>query len=168
MFRLLVLSPGGNIQDGGDYRRIAGTSAQMAGEHFAHLGFSGFRHASEIIRARHQDARGAETALQCVMALKRLLQVAKRLVRRETFDGIHAPSFHLHGKHQARARRDSIYVDRACAAYTVLATNMRSGGAQFMPHEVRQQVARFAIPGAFASVECQHDLAVLAAIQLDW
>src|ERR1700761_6480692 len=58
-------------------RRIAGTAAQTAGEEIADflLGRS-WMFAQEMIE-RHQDARGAKSALQGMIALERRLQNAE-------------------------------------------------------------------------------------------
>ena len=77
---------------------------------------------------RHQDAGGAEAALQRVMAPERLLQhrqAARR--RREAFDGADVRAVRLHRERQAGARRHAVDLDRAGAADAVLAADMGAG-----------------------------------------
>src|SRR5471030_16136 len=95
MLRLLLVtlvSQGRYIKHRRHDRCVARTSAQMARQHLAYLRFRRVGYALEIVRARHQNARRAKAALQCVMTLERPLQSAERLVRRDTFNRVHTAS----------------------------------------------------------------------------
>src|SRR5471032_32541 len=144
-------------------RRIACTSAQMAGQHLSYLRLRRVRYPLEIVRVRHQNARRAKAALQRMMTLERPLQITQRLVRRETFNRVHPTSFHLYGKHQARASRHAVHMYRACTAHAVFTPHVRSGRAEFMTHEIGQQVTRFTIARALPSVERHDDAPALAS-----
>src|SRR5579872_7560441 len=77
---------------------------------------------------RHQDARGAKSALKRVMTLERRLQNAEAIGRgRNPFHRPHRASLDLHRKGQAGAGRYAVDVDGAGPADAVLATDMRAG-----------------------------------------
>src|SRR5215471_3599992 len=112
----------------------------------------------KVIRKRHQDARGAEAALQRMVLLERLLQRVERAVGGcERLDGGHAAPLRLHRKREAAAHRHAIDQHRAASAYAVFATNMSAGGANDMAQEIGQQEPRLGIPGNGAAVEGEGD-----------
>src|SRR5207342_1017888 len=76
---------------------------------------------------RHQDTWCAESALQSVRLTKRLLQRVQLAVRTtETLDRAHLVAVRLRRKHDARSRRFAITQNRARAADTVLAADVRT------------------------------------------
>ena len=115
----------------------------------------GRRHAFEEVAARHQDAGGAEAALQRVMAFEGCLQVAQLRTRAmvQAFDGVDAAAVGLHRQLHAGALGDAVDAYGAGAADAVLTADVGAGGAQLMAQEVRQQHARFGRRAARHAIE---------------
>ena len=115
----------------------------MAAEIFAQLSLGGFGVVAQVDIERHQDAGGAEAALQGVMATERLLQHRQTaLLRRQAFDRTQSATIGLHGQRQAGARWRTIDLDGARAADTVLAAYMGAGHAEGMAQEIAEQQPR--------------------------
>ena len=103
------------------------------------LGLGGFRVFLEELDQRHQDPRGAETALQAVIVLECLLQGAQRLaVEREPFDRFHAGAMGLYGQHQTASYRAPVHQHRARPAHAVLAAEVRAGQAETGTQAIRE------------------------------
>ena len=103
---------------------------------------------------RHQDAGGAEAALQRVVALERRLQDAEAAGRwREAFHRPDLAAVDLHGEREAGARRLAVDDDRAGAADAVLAADMGAGCADLVAQEIGQQQPRFGLARARAAVQ---------------
>jgi hypothetical protein len=92
---------------------------------------------------RHQDARGAEAALQPMMVLKRLLQRVQPVAIGERFDRGDLLAVALHREHQAGARARPAEEDRARAACAVLASDVRAGEVQLVAQKIHQREACF-------------------------
>ena len=75
----------------------------------------------------HQETRRAETALQRMIFLERLLQRAERAIGRETFHRRELGLIRLYRQHQAGADRRAVMLHRATAAYAMLAADVGSG-----------------------------------------
>src|SRR5262249_42633078 len=92
---------------------------------------------------RHQDAGRAVAALQPVGLAKGLLKRVQPItVGCERLHGGDRVAVRLHGEHQARPRGRTIVVDRACAAYAVLAADVGAGQTELVAEEIAQQQAR--------------------------
>jgi hypothetical protein len=92
-----------------------------------------------------------------MMSLKRLLQVAERLLGRKALDRIDTSPVHLHREHQTRTGRDAVDMHGARTAHAVFAADVGTRRAEFVPDEIRQQFARLAVAASFATVEGQRD-----------
>lgn len=92
---------------------------------------------------RHQEPRSAETALQALALVKRLLNgVQRRARRRQALDCRHLVAFGLHSEHQARPHGLAIQQNRAAPAHPVLATDMRPGETEVVAQVVGKQAPR--------------------------
>jgi hypothetical protein len=86
---------------------------------------------------RHHKAGRAEPALKGVAFVKRLLHgVERRSIPGQSFDGRHLMAFGLHSEHQAGTHGRTVEQNRAAAAHTVLAADVRAGQAQVMAEVV--------------------------------
>src|SRR5579871_216548 len=95
---------------------------------------------------RHQKARRAEPALQRILVLERLLQVAQPLARRQRLDGRHLAAIGLDGEHQARLDRLAVDQHGAVAAHALLATDMGPRQPELVAQKVGQVQARLDQP----------------------
>jgi len=149
---------GGGLQHRLHDIRVAGAAAQVARQHLAYFELARVRIALQVIGAGHQDARGAEAALQRVVAAERLLQVGQAVdVLVQALDGIDLAAFGLYGQRHTGAAGHAVDVHGAGAADAVLAADVGAGRAQFVSEEVRQQGARFAGAAALLAIEYQVD-----------
>src|SRR3546814_3968170 len=73
----------------------------------------------------HDQARRAETALQPVLLVQRLLQRAEPVVLRHRLDRLDHTALQLNGKQQAGPYRPAIDADRASAADAVRSEGTR-------------------------------------------
>src|SRR5262245_34069859 len=105
----------------------------------------------------HQDARGAESALQGVVLAKRRLQGMEVSVRGEPFDRLEGTAVGLHREQQAGADGGAVKPDRAGAAHAVLAADVRPREAESVTDEVREQKAGLHIFAVGAAVDGQLD-----------
>ena len=127
------------IEGGRDDRHIAGAAAKMPTEELAQLGFGWIGRDAQVPVERHQDAGGAEAALQRVMAAERLLQHREASgLRRESLDRAQRRAVHLHREGEARACGRAVDLNRAGTAHAVLATDMGSGQLQVFPQKIRE------------------------------
>src|SRR4051794_34176132 len=144
---------------------VSRTAADVSAQHLAQLLFGRFRIAREEIAERHEDAGRAEAALQGVMVLERLLQLAQLAVRAgERFHGLHVAAFGLHGEREAGAHRGTIDLHRAAAADAMLAADVGSGRAEGMAQKIAEQSARLGLGAHLAAVECQIDPDLLVLV----
>ena len=110
----------------------------MARQHVAHLRFAGVQDTLQVVVAAHEDAGGAEAALQGVVALEGLLQVGHRSVRiAQAFDGVDAAGVDLQRQRQAGAAGHAVDLHGAGTAHAVLAAHVCAGRAQAFAQEVR-------------------------------
>src|SRR2546425_6232591 len=95
---------------------------------------------------RHEDARGAEAALQPVglaeRGLERMQRIAPLRAVRQTLDRRDVVPIRLDGEHQAGAHRLAVQQHRTGAAHAVLASNVRAGEAQLVAQEVGEEQPR--------------------------
>ena len=117
---------------------IARTAAQVAGNCYPD-----FIRARGVVLlqkgiCRHQEARGAEATLKRMVLPESLLQGVKAAVSRERLHGCDLRLISLHGEHQARTDRSSVYQNRAGAANAVLATDMGAREPELFPEKINQ------------------------------
>ena len=98
--------------------------------------------AGEQVVGGDQDARGAEAALERVVALERVLQRREHRVARERLDRLDGRAVGLHREQAAGAHRDAVEPHGAGAADAVLAADVGAGEAEAVPEEVGQEQAR--------------------------
>ena len=115
----------------------------MPGEHVDDLFTSRRRVAVlEQVRRRHEDAGGAEAALQGVMLPEGLLQRMEIAVRRQPFDRLDRRAVGLNREQKAGPDRCAVEADGAGSAHAMLAADVRAGQSQGVTEEVRQQQPR--------------------------
>ena len=138
---------------------VAGAAADVARQHVAHFRFRWVRVAAEEVGGRHQDAGGAEAALQGVMPPEGLLEDAKLALSGETFDCAHRSAVALDRELRAAAYGPSVDQHGAGAAHAVLAADVRAVQAQLVTQEIREQPARLRLtaPGLAVHFE-RHDM----------
>ena len=131
------------LKQRGHDARIAGTPAQMSAQDLPYVHLGRPRIALQIVGEGHEDAGGAESALQGVMVLECLLQRIKGGVqRREQFNGTHVAALGLNGERQARAYGSAIDQDRAASANAMLAADVGAGRTERMAEKVTEQHAQ--------------------------
>jgi len=139
----LTLSPQGESgkfrgpADRSPDRRISGAAAQVARDAFIDLLRAGVRMLRQQADDRHHKPWRAEPALKGVAFVERLLHgVERRSISGQSFDGRHLVAFGLDSEHEAGAHRRTVEQNRAAAAHTVLAADVRAGQAQVMAEVV--------------------------------
>jgi len=91
---------------------------------------------------RHQDSRGAKTALNRSMIDERLLQWVERFPIAEAFDRLDLSPLDLGSQDQTGMNRRPIEQDRAGPALSDPAALLRSGQTQFLPEKPEQGPVR--------------------------
>src|SRR5947208_1492616 len=93
---------------------------------------------------RHEDARGAEAALQPVSLAERGLKRMQRVARAvsKALHGLDLVAVRLDGEHEAGAHRLAVQQDGAGAAHPVLTSDVRPGEAQLVAQEVGEEQPR--------------------------
>src|SRR6516165_9894196 len=116
------------IERSGDDWHVTRAAAQMPAKVFAHRRLTGIRMIPQKGIERHQYARCAEAALQCMMAAEGLLQDRQAIGGgSEILDGANVATLDLYGQGQARARRPAVDLDGAGPAHAVLAADVGAG-----------------------------------------
>ena len=118
---------------------VSGAAAEVARERLPDLGVARRRVCGKEGFQGHQDAGGAITALQAVLAAEGLLQRVQRVAVRQRFHRLDRGAVRLHRKHQAGAHRGAVQKHGAGAADAVLAAHVGAGKSRFVPDEVREQ-----------------------------
>src|SRR5450756_2994271 len=99
----------GGVKRCGQDRYVAGTAAKMTAKKFAQLRLRGLRMRAQIGIERHQDAGGAEAALQRVMSAECLLQHGETArFGRERLDRADGRAIGLYGERKAGACRHTV------------------------------------------------------------
>src|SRR3954471_3897438 len=130
----------------------------MPAEEVADLSLSRRRVPGEVMVERHQNAGGAEAALERVVAAKRLLQHAEPVGRgREPFDRLEIATIDLRREREAGPGQHAVDDDGAGAAEAVLAADMRTGCAKLVAQEIGEQHARLRLALDGLAVECETD-----------
>src|SRR5262249_45916365 len=110
---------------------------------------------------KHQEARGAEAALQAVVLDERLLQGMQLVAVGEAFHRTDRPPLRLHGEHQARAHGLAVEQHCAGAADAVLAADMGSSLPAVVADRVDQRAARIDTDLVAPAVDGERELALL-------
>ena len=87
---------------------------------------------------RHEKTGGAETALQGMVLLKRLLQWMQRVALRQPFNSHQLGPIGLHREHETGTHRRAVIQDRTGAADAVFAPQMCAGQVQLFAQEIGQ------------------------------
>src|ERR1700719_579364 len=139
---------------------VAGIAAQVARNGDADFPLGRVRIVAQEFQERGQYARRAEAALHAVILMKGLLQRMQLVgARCDAFDGEKVVAVRLDGEHQARPHRTAVHQDRAGAAYTVLAAQMRAGEAELMADKIRERDPNLDFFLVALAVDRQGDLA---------
>src|ERR1700682_3682196 len=126
----------------GDDVLVAGATAQVSREDAANPFGRRVRLVAQERVHRHQYPRRAETALQRMALVERLLQRKQRVVaRRHALDRRDAVVMRLHGEHEARPHRLPVQLHRARSAHAMLAAQVSPGQAGVVADEVCEQQA---------------------------
>ena len=128
--------PRGRVEDGGHDASIAGTAADVAGQHVAHFHFRWVWVAAQEVGGGHQDAGGAEAALHGVMPPESLLEDAKLALSDQTFNRADRRAVALDRELRAAAHGPSVDHHGAGAAHAMLAADMRAVKPQFVTQEI--------------------------------
>jgi hypothetical protein len=124
-------------QDRGDDVLVPGATTEHRRQDVTELALAGVGMLLEISGQQNEDAGGAETALETMVLLERLLQRMKRLVvRREALDRPDRRTFGLDGEDEARADRFAVELNCAHAADPVLAPEVGARQAAVIPEGV--------------------------------
>ncbi len=125
---------------------------RLPGQRLAELRLGRVGVLAQVGVERHQEARGAEPALQRVVLVEGRLQRAGL----EALDRAHVAPVGLDGERQAGAHRLAVELHRARAADAVLAADLRAGEA-LVADEVRQQRARLDLGLVLGAVDAHGD-----------
>src|SRR5947208_3134170 len=119
---------------------VARAAAQVPAQRVADLRIAGGCVVAQERDERHEDAGGAEAALQRVRLAESRLQRVElvRAARREALDGRQLSAVRLHREHQAGAHRLAVEQHGAGAAHAVLAADVGAGEPQVLAEEVAQ------------------------------
>jgi hypothetical protein len=130
----------------------------MATQKLANFGSIGRRALAQEMVERHQDAGGAEAALQRVMSPERGLQRAQAVSRRrEAFDCADIAAVDLYGKRQASTGQHAIDSDSASPANAVFATDMDARRPDILAKKIRRQQPRLGFPVHGPAVQPEAD-----------
>src|SRR5687767_5536348 len=132
---------------------VAGAAAEVAGDRMSDLVVSGVGVLAEKDVTSHQHSGCTEAALQAMLLVEPVLKWIQFSVLFETFDCQDVSAIRLHGERGARLDRAPVHYDRARAAVTRVATDVRSSETQRLAQEMDQQQTRFDFRGAFDSVD---------------
>ena len=111
----------------------------------------------EVGLGEHEEARGAEAALQRVVIAEGLLQIRQLLAVGEPFHGAYLGAVGLNAEDQAGAHRSVVQDHRAGAADAVLAAQVGAGVAQVVAEHIGQGPAGLDDQVVIAAVNPQRD-----------
>jgi hypothetical protein len=123
--------------------RVAGTAAQVPGQHVPNLLAARVRDTLQIIVARHEYPGRAKAALQGMMVLERKLKIIEFLATTpiQTLDRLNHTPFSLYRQPKARAHGNAIDLHGTSPAHAMLATHMHPCRTEGVPQEIGQQHA---------------------------
>ena len=123
---------------------IAGAAAEDGGDTLADLRLGGGRVRPEKVERRHEHARRAEPTLETVVLTERLLERVELTVLREALDRQDLRAVGLDREHDAGPRGLAIDQNRARAADSVLAADVRTREAEVLAQKIHEELAGFA------------------------
>src|SRR5262245_15720135 len=141
---------------------VAGAAAQIRGEHVEKVFVTDIGISLQNADRQHQESGCTETALQRVMVHEGLLHRMQSVAVSQAFDGPDFPAVGLHGEHQAGAHRLAIDNNRASAADTMLATDMRSRLSTIFTDGIGQGTPRLDGDRVIAAIDIDGDRGFLA------
>src|ERR1700688_582154 len=144
---MLVSRPsqlGSGVENGADHLVIAGATAEIPGQPVPRLGFRRVRISVQKGLRRDQQARRAETALQCRMLEELLLQRVELGAPRQAFDRLDRVTLGLDRKHQARADEAAVDDHAAGAAIAGAATFLAARQVELVAQRVQEGLLRLA------------------------
>src|SRR3990172_3783648 len=118
---------------------VARAAAEVARDRHANLILRRFRVALKEVDRREDDARGAETALEPMVRLERLLDRVEATALREPPDRRDRAPVGLDREHRAGLHRLPIQEDRAGATVTRVAAHVRTREPQVVSEEVDEE-----------------------------
>src|SRR5437879_11463166 len=144
---------------------VARAAAQVPAQRVTDLGFAGGCVVAQERDERHEDAGGAEAALQRVCLAEGALQRVElvRAARREALDRRERCAVRLHRKHQTGAHRLAVEQHGAGAAHAVLAADVGAGEPQVLAQEVAQEEPRLDVAPVLDPVDGHVDRHVRAS-----
>jgi hypothetical protein len=134
--------PNRNRADGVDDADIARAPTEVAGEFLADARVLDLAQPHDHVARGDQHAGRAIATLQSVMGRERLAQFRHQRIVVEALDGADVAAVAIHRKCDAGALRDAVDVDRARAADTLLAAEMRPRQIKLLAQEIGQMGAR--------------------------
>src|SRR5439155_20957359 len=143
---------------------VARAAAQVPAQRVADLRIAGGCVVAQERDERHEDAGGAEAALQRVRFAEGGLQRVELVGGgREAFDGRQLSAVRLHREHQAGAHRLAVEQHGAGAAHAVLAADVGAGEPQVLAQEVAQEEPRLDVAPVLDPVDGHVDRHVRAS-----
>jgi hypothetical protein len=139
---------------------VASAAAKISGDGILDLFVAWITIVFEKLRHRHEKSRGAETTLQGMVLVKRLLHWSKRAFAGQALHRNDFGTVRLCGEQQAASRGLAVETDRAGPANTVRTGHVRSSETELMPQEVGEQHAAFDRPLIRLPVDDDADLAL--------
>src|SRR3990172_2289317 len=116
----------GSILHGGDDGLVSSAAAEVAAKRAADLGFARFRRTAEQIVRRHENAGGAEAALQTVLFLETALYGVEVAFGGKSLDRQNLAAAGLHRQHHAGFHSFPIEMNGAGSAQSGLAADVGS------------------------------------------
>ena len=103
---------------------VSGTAANVTFETFTNILFARIRVLFDKLNGAHYHAGRAETALQAMVLVKRLLHRMQRFCASDSFDGRDLGPFGGNGQHRAGFYGFAIYMNDTGAALACVAADM--------------------------------------------
>ena len=142
-----------------DHALVAGAATQVSGQRVADLGLGGPRVVAERGGERHEDAAGAEAALDTMvpneLGLKRVEVLG---VRRQALDRLDASAVRLDGQQQAAADGLAVHQHGAGPADAVLAADVGARQSKRLAEEIDQRGAHLHRRPAGLAVHDERDV----------
>jgi len=121
------------------------------------LGVAGRGVRAQEIEGGQEHPRRTEAALQAVVLAERFLERMELAVAHQALDCHELGALGLDSEHDARARRLAVEQNRARAADTMLASDVRAREREIFPDEVHEELARLAPALVLDAVHLQAD-----------
>ena len=138
---------------------IARAAAEIALKIIAYLGLGGRRVLGQQRRCRHHHARRAESALQPVMILKRLLNRMQRAIRLgHALDGLDFGPLSLGGEHGAGLHRLAIHMHHTGPTLAGVTAHMRACQAKGLSQKFDKKRAALNLARRWLAIHGHFDL----------